>query len=85
MKYFLFPFPKLQLRQLTKKGRHTTTVRQMFPLPNGAVLIDSPGSGKSNSDTLQKGLRKRFPKSLMQPAVASLKTAPTGTSRAVLY
>ncbi|WP_164670884.1 ribosome small subunit-dependent GTPase A [Virgibacillus doumboii] len=31
------------IRDADSKGRHTTTHREMFVLPNGALLIDTPG------------------------------------------
>ncbi|WP_099156563.1 ribosome small subunit-dependent GTPase A [Virgibacillus ndiopensis] len=31
------------IRETDSKGRHTTTHREMFILPNGALLIDTPG------------------------------------------
>ncbi|WP_246206698.1 ribosome small subunit-dependent GTPase A [Virgibacillus ihumii] len=31
------------IREADSKGRHTTTHREMFILPNGAMLIDTPG------------------------------------------
>ncbi|SFB05304.1 ribosome biogenesis GTPase [Lentibacillus halodurans] len=31
------------VREADSKGRHTTTYREMFRLPNGALLIDTPG------------------------------------------
>ncbi|WP_188456053.1 ribosome small subunit-dependent GTPase A [Virgibacillus oceani] len=31
------------IREADSKGRHTTTHREMFTLPNGALLIDTPG------------------------------------------
>ncbi|MFC4559868.1 ribosome small subunit-dependent GTPase A [Virgibacillus kekensis] len=31
------------IRSTDSKGRHTTTHREMFRLPNGALLIDTPG------------------------------------------
>ncbi|WP_106495019.1 ribosome small subunit-dependent GTPase A [Lentibacillus sp. Marseille-P4043] len=31
------------IREADSKGRHTTTHREMFILPNGALLIDTPG------------------------------------------
>jgi ribosome biogenesis GTPase len=31
------------IREDDSKGRHTTTHREMFILPNGALLIDTPG------------------------------------------
>ena len=32
-----------EIRESDSRGRHTTTTRQLFPLPGGGVLIDSPG------------------------------------------
>ncbi|MBM7599771.1 ribosome biogenesis GTPase [Virgibacillus halotolerans] len=46
------------IREDDSKGRHTTTHREMFMLPNGALLIDTPGmrelqlwDGESSLDT----------------------------------
>jgi ribosome biogenesis GTPase / thiamine phosphate phosphatase len=41
-------FPELNLKineisDLYKKGKHTTTFAEMFPLPGGGFVIDSPG------------------------------------------
>jgi len=33
----------LNVREDDDKGKHTTTVRQLFLLPNGTILIDNPG------------------------------------------
>jgi ribosome biogenesis GTPase len=35
--------PTGAVRELDAKGRHTTTTRQLHPLPGGGVLLDSPG------------------------------------------
>ena len=32
-----------EIRESDARGRHTTTTRQLLPLPGGGVLIDSPG------------------------------------------
>lgn len=48
------------IREDDEKGRHTTTVRQMFPLPNGAVLIDNPGIREIQLGDSAEGLEKAF-------------------------
>ncbi|MGB9939249.1 ribosome small subunit-dependent GTPase A [Methanosarcina sp.] len=48
------------IREDDEKGRHTTTVRQMFPLPNGAVLIDNPGIREIQLGDSSDGLEKAF-------------------------
>ncbi|MBP2079323.1 ribosome biogenesis GTPase [Oceanobacillus polygoni] len=47
-----------EIRESDSRGRHTTTHREMFSLPNGALLIDTPGmrelqlwDGESSIDT----------------------------------
>ena len=32
-----------EVRELDSRGRHTTTARELFALPNGALLMDTPG------------------------------------------
>ncbi|WP_354639451.1 ribosome small subunit-dependent GTPase A [Kitasatospora camelliae] len=32
-----------QVRSVDEKGRHTTTTRELIPLPGGGVVIDTPG------------------------------------------
>jgi len=36
-------FRTAAVREHDSRGRHTTSFRQLIPLPNGAVLIDTPG------------------------------------------
>jgi len=35
--------PTAEVRESDSKGRHTTTHRELVPLPGGGVLIDTPG------------------------------------------
>ena len=35
--------PTAAVSEATQKGRHTTTTRDLFFLPNGAMIIDTPG------------------------------------------
>lgn len=48
------------IREDDEKGRHTTTVRQLFLLPNGAVLIDNPGIREIQLGDSSEGLEKAF-------------------------
>ncbi len=48
------------VRKDDEKGRHTTTVRQMFLLPNGVVLIDNPGIREIQLGDSADGLEKAF-------------------------
>ena len=48
------------VREDDEKGRHTTTVRQMFLLPNGAILIDNPGIREIQLGDSAEGLEKAF-------------------------
>lgn len=48
------------IRKDDERGRHTTTVRQLFLLPNGAVLIDNPGIREIQLGDSSDGLEKAF-------------------------
>ena len=47
-----------EVRESDDKGRHATTSRELFPLPGGALLIDTPGlraPGSIEADDLIPG------------------------------
>lgn len=48
-----------EVREFDQRGRHTTTHRQMFPLTNGALYIDTPGMREIGLFTYD-GLDKAF-------------------------
>lgn len=48
------------IRQSDDKGRHTTTHRQMLPLPSGAVLMDTPGLRELGIWAAEEGLQTAF-------------------------
>ena len=48
------------IRKLDDKGRHTTTVRAMFPLPSGALLIDNPGIRELQLTDCERGIARVF-------------------------
>jgi hypothetical protein len=48
------------IRKGDEKGRHTTTVRQLFLLPNRTVLIDNPGIREIQPGDSSDGLEKTF-------------------------
>jgi len=49
-----------EVRKDDERGRHTTTVRQLFVLPNGAVVIDNPGIREIQLGDCSEGLEKTF-------------------------
>jgi ribosome biogenesis GTPase len=48
-------------RDFDGKGRHTTTVRQLFLLKGGALMIDSPGIREVGIGTASGGIAETFP------------------------
>jgi len=50
----------VEVRKDDEKGRHTTTVRQLFLLPNGAAVIDNPGIREIQLGDSSDGLEKAF-------------------------
>jgi ribosome biogenesis GTPase len=49
-----------EVRGADRKGRHTTTGRQLFPLPGGGVIIDTPGL-RALGLWDNKGVEEAFP------------------------
>ena len=49
------------IRQYDGKGRHTTTVRQLFILKGGALMIDNPGIREIGIGTVCGGIDETFP------------------------
>ena len=48
------------IREGDARGRHTTTHRQLIPLPNGAALIDTPGMRELGLWEVDSGLGESF-------------------------
>jgi len=49
------------VRDYDERGRHTTTVRQLFVLPGGALMIDNPGLREVGIGTASAGIADTFP------------------------
>ncbi|GAA2413247.1 ribosome small subunit-dependent GTPase A [Streptomyces glaucosporus] len=49
-----------ETRERDGKGRHTTTARELFPLPGGGVLIDTPGLRGVGLWDAEDGLGRTF-------------------------
>jgi ribosome biogenesis GTPase / thiamine phosphate phosphatase len=49
-----------RIREADGKGRHTTTARQLIVLPDGALLIDTPGMRELQPWDAQTGLAAAF-------------------------
>jgi ribosome biogenesis GTPase len=48
------------VRESDRRGRHTTTRRELIPLPDGALLIDSPGMRELQLWTDEESLGRTF-------------------------
>lgn len=48
------------IREDDARGRHTTTHRELFPLPNGAVMIDTPGMRELQLWDSEEGWQEAF-------------------------
>jgi ribosome biogenesis GTPase len=49
-----------EIREDDSKGRHTTTSRNLIMLPNGAMIIDTPGMRELGMWNAQEGISKTF-------------------------
>lgn len=49
-----------EVNEVTGKGRHTTTSRELVPLPGGGLLIDNPGMREIQMWTDETTLRESF-------------------------
>jgi ribosome biogenesis GTPase / thiamine phosphate phosphatase len=49
------------VRAADRRGRHTTTRRELFQLPGGALLLDTPGLRELRVWDLSEGLQHAFP------------------------
>ena len=49
------------IRDYDGKGRHTTTVRQLFIMRSGALMIDNPGIREVGIGTASTGMSETFP------------------------
>ena len=49
-----------EVNEVTGKGRHTTTARELIVLPGGGILIDNPGIREVQMWTDETTLRERF-------------------------
>jgi len=50
-----------EVRGVDRKGRHTTSGRELFQIHNGALLLDTPGMRELRVLTLEEGLGQAFP------------------------
>ncbi len=49
-----------EVREEDSRGRHTTTSRNLIMLPNGAMIIDTPGMRELGMWNAQEGISKTF-------------------------
>ena len=48
------------IREDDSRGRHTTTARELIPMPNGAWLIDTPGMRELRIGAVEEGVDAAF-------------------------
>lgn len=48
------------VRESDSRGRHTTTTRQLFELPNGVTIVDTPGMREIGMCDVEEGLDDTF-------------------------
>jgi len=51
----------IEVRERDGKGRHTTTWRELIPLPSGGLVIDTPGMREVQTGLEGGGLEETFP------------------------
>ncbi|MFN0066818.1 MAG: ribosome small subunit-dependent GTPase A [Limisphaerales bacterium] len=51
----------LEVRESDAKGRHSTTSRELIPLPGGGVVMDTPGMREFHMWTAEEGFGEAFP------------------------
>jgi ribosome biogenesis GTPase / thiamine phosphate phosphatase len=49
-----------EVNEITGKGRHTTTARELLILPKGGIIVDNPGIKEVHMWTDESTLRERF-------------------------
>jgi len=49
-----------EVREGDRKGRHTTVRRELFRIPGGALLLDTPGMRELRVGVLEEGLKEAF-------------------------
>ena len=49
-----------EVRENDSRGRHTTTSRNLIMLPNGAMIIDTPGMRELGMWNAEEGISKTF-------------------------
>jgi len=49
-----------EVREGDRKGRHTTVRRELFRIPGGALLLDTPGMRELRIGVVEEGLREAF-------------------------
>jgi ribosome biogenesis GTPase len=49
-----------EVREADQRGRHTTTYRELVPLPSGALLIDTPGMRELQLWDADEGVQEAF-------------------------